>query len=136
MALLPRAVDGNLKDALGGLREAMQAPHPARAEVIKRTGEFLRRLKGWPERLANRPAARHADLRERFEDLLKSERASASSWDALTQTYLALAAHHHALSDLEGPAGITPRWREELRSLARQLRLPETFNPDRGRKEK
>jgi hypothetical protein len=127
-ALLPEAAGASTEMDTAKIRKAMEMPYPDRLTVRDAAKSLRNRLDVWPERLARQPPAEARDLLLRLKRLARQEGRRVESWDEATQLYLALAAHHHAVSDLGGRAALLPEWRGLLRELANPLQFPQGFD--------
>ncbi len=126
--LLPLAAGTSVKDDIVNLHRAMERPYPDREAVIAGTRALLTKLQGLSEKLAKNggdPAA----IRARMKQIAGEKVPQVPSWDQAAQLYLALAAHHHALSDLGAAPGES--WRGALRQLAGALEFPKGYDSPR-----
>jgi hypothetical protein len=130
--LLPEVAGGSTLMDTAKLRKAMEMPYPDHPTVRDAARSLRNRLDGWPEKLARQPPAEARDLLLRLKRIARQEGRQVESWDEATQLYLALAAHHHAVSDLGGRAALLPEWRGLLRELANQLQFPQGFDSPKG----
>jgi hypothetical protein len=75
-------------------------------------------------RLAQGRPDNAALLRQMFATIARDDaKALDATWDGAAQCYLALAALHHAISDLD-PSWSRPTTKNALRGLGTQLRFP------------
>ncbi len=116
----PLAVPGLAND-LKELGTEMAKPLPDRGEVAAQARAAAARL---GPRLTALDQARPWDavwVHRLFDQTFRRRNVLANHWDGEAQTYLALGALYHAMTDLD-PALRSPALREQLRSMANRLR--------------
>jgi hypothetical protein len=129
-ALLPEAADAQVDGEIAELCKLMEKPLPNRQEVAAKAAAVLGKLKGIGRKLAEQPSA--DKLLPRFQAIVATgNKLATEGWDEAAQVFLALAAHHQALRDLDAP-GVRPEWRSELQSLAKELAFPTGFDNPKG----
>ncbi len=126
--LLPVAAGASVKDELANLRQSMERPYPDRKAVIAEARALLGRLQGLPAKLAKNGGDAPAILAQ-MKRIAGQEVPPVPSWDEAAQLYLALAAHHHALSDLDSAPG--ENWKGALKKLAGALEFPKGYDSPR-----
>jgi hypothetical protein len=126
----------DVRPSLDEMRKRMSQPQLERDEVAAEASKAARLLSQPAATLACSPSLDAAALRRLFEYIRgRSQEDLVNRWDGATQTYLALAALHQAMADLD-PAGQNPGERDALQALAGALRFPPGsdspagFNPE------
>lgn len=133
-ALLERAetVGGSEKISLNSLRAEMQKPLPDRAKVTAESKRVAEQLGHAAAQVARSRPDSVAQLGQAFTAIARDDaKGLDSTWDGATQCYLALAALHHALTDLD-PSWSNPQRKAALRGLGNQLRFPPGFDSPRN----
>jgi hypothetical protein len=110
-------------EELTRLRKAMETPYPNRDAVAKDAKALADKLSGKAAELARAPlAATPEELLGRLRLVAGDAGPPPASWDEAAQLYLALAALHHARSDLKAPL---PRAiKGALQQMVQGLRFP------------
>jgi Cytochrome c554 and c-prime len=110
-------------DAIERLRSLMNQPVPPAAEVAALAEKAAIGLEDW---LAGIQSQHYQSqwIRQQLERLVETARSrTPMNWDRATQQYLAIAALHRALGDLD-LAARDPAWDSELDTVARALAFP------------
>ena len=126
---------------IDAVRKEMERPGPNPAEVAAKAKAASKRLDGLIDRVKRGEALDAAQVRGYAKAVLDDglKRADAMSWDEATQLYLAVAAAHQALYDLNDPAARGGRLRPALVKVKDRLRSafppgadnPGLFSPTR-----
>ncbi len=132
-AMLPRAeiFVGSEPVSLEALRREMQKPLPDRAKVTAAARNLALQLGAEAGKAARGKTFDIALLRTTFSNVARDERElHGATWDGAAQSYLALAALHHAMTDLD-PAWREPAVRSAIVEMREDLRFPRGFDSPR-----
>jgi Cytochrome c554 and c-prime len=115
------------KSAYGELRKAMSQPLPDQETAAKAARAAAQALRPQLQRIEQTKRLDARQLRGWFDTLDREKQSLGGNWDSAAQCYLALAAIHNGLTDLD-PKEKSAALRERLRKMAAELRFPKKID--------
>jgi hypothetical protein len=113
------------------LRKAMSQPLPNRDLVAKTARAAGQGLRPQLQRIEQTKRLDPKLLSDWFNALEKNKQALGGTWDSAAQMYLALAAIHNGITDLD-PSQKSPATRERLKQMASELSFPKNVESPRS----